>query len=33
VRPAAGETTVDGHLWLAGIYDDGNQEMPLIETR
>jgi hypothetical protein len=29
----SGLTTIDGHLWLAGVYDDGNQEMPLIQNR
>ena len=26
-------TTVSGHLWLAGTYDDGNSRLPLIEHR
>ena len=29
----SGLTSIDGHLWLAGMYDDGHQEMPLIENR
>ena len=28
-----GIATVDGQLWLAGMYDDGNQEIPLVEHR
>jgi hypothetical protein len=28
-----GITTIGGHLWAAGIYDDGGSEMPLIEHR
>jgi hypothetical protein len=28
-----GVTAIDGHLWAAGIYDDGGSEMPLIEHR
>jgi hypothetical protein len=28
-----GVTTIDGHAWAAGIYDDGGGEMPLIEHR
>jgi len=28
-----GLASIDGQLWLAGMYDDGNQEMPLIEQR
>ncbi len=28
-----GITTVNGHLWAAGIYDDGGSELPLIEHR
>jgi len=26
-------TTIGGHLWLAGIYDDGGSRLPLIEHR
>jgi hypothetical protein len=29
----SGLTSIAGHLWLAGMYDDGNQEMPLIQNR
>jgi hypothetical protein len=29
----SGLTNIDGHLWLAGMYHDGNQEMPLVENR
>ena len=28
-----GITTIGGHLWAAGVYDDGGSEMPLIEHR
>ncbi len=28
-----GVTTIGGHLWAAGIYDDGGNELPLIEHR
>jgi hypothetical protein len=28
-----GVTAIGGHLWAAGIYDDGGSEMPLIEHR
>jgi hypothetical protein len=28
-----GITTIGGHLWVAGVYDDGGSEMPLIEHR
>ena len=28
-----GVTTIDGHAWAAGIYDDGGGELPLIEHR
>jgi len=28
-----GITNVDGQLWLAGIYDNGSQEIPLVEHR
>jgi hypothetical protein len=26
-------TTIAGHLWLAGTYDDGGSRLPLIEQR
>lgn len=29
----SGLTSIAGHPWLAGMYDDGNQEMPLIQNR
>jgi hypothetical protein len=28
-----GLASIGGHLWLSGVYDDGNQRLPLIETR
>jgi hypothetical protein len=28
-----GVTTIDGHLWAAGVYDDGGSRLPLIEHR
>jgi hypothetical protein len=28
-----GVTTIGGHLWAAGVYDDGGSEIPLIEHR
>jgi hypothetical protein len=28
-----GITTIGGHLWLAGIFDNGGSRLPLIETR
>ena len=26
-----GLTTIDGHLWASGVYDDGGSEIPFIE--
>jgi hypothetical protein len=28
-----GLTTIDGHLWATGVYDDGGSEIPFIEHR
>ena len=28
-----GVTTIGGHLWAAGVYDDGGSEIPFIEHR